>query len=60
MPTSFDDWLKATKPGPPEPCPDCGCWSLRRGASPDGHGDEKVICTMLRCEASPFYRDGTP
>jgi len=58
MPASFGDWLDSTKPGPQEPCPECGCWSLRRGASPDAPGDEKVVCTMLECEASPFYRGG--
>jgi hypothetical protein len=55
-PASFDDWLKTTKPAPQEPCPECGCWSLRRGASPDTPGDERVVCTMSECEASPFYR----
>lgn len=57
MPDSFNDWLMATKPGPKEPCPECGCWSLRTGAAPDGSTGEKVICTMIRCVASPFYRD---
>jgi hypothetical protein len=56
MPQPFAEWLATTKPGPQEPCPECGCWSLRRGASPDTPGDERVVCTMGECEASPFYR----
>ncbi|MGW5429981.1 hypothetical protein ACWET9_22625 [Streptomyces sp. NPDC004059] len=56
MPATFSDWLTATKPGPSEPCPECGCWGLRRGASPDNPDVEKVVCTNLECEASPFYR----
>jgi hypothetical protein len=52
---SFDSWLKATEPGPQEPCPECGCWSLRRCADPDNPGEETVVCTMIDCEASPFY-----
>ncbi|SEC03265.1 hypothetical protein SAMN04490357_1010 [Streptomyces misionensis] len=55
MPASFNDWLDTTKPAGPDPCPTCGCWSLRIGAAPGGPGDEKVVCTMLRCVASPFY-----
>ena len=61
MPQPFNKWLMATKPGPKEPCPTCGCWSLRLATAPDNPtGDERVVCTMIRCEASPFYRDETP
>lgn len=59
MPASFGDWLKTTKPGPPDPCPICLCWSLRLAPVPDNPGEERAVCTMLRCEASPFYRAGT-
>ncbi|MFE2384476.1 hypothetical protein [Streptomyces misionensis] len=55
MPPSFNDWLNTTKPAGTDPCPECGCWSLRIGTAPDGSGGEKVVCTMLRCVASPFY-----
>lgn len=56
MPASFNDWLNTTKPGPKEPCPQCGCWSLRLAAMPDNPADETVVCTMLECEACSFYR----
>ena len=57
MPQPFNEWLTATKPGPQEPCPECGCWSLRLAAAPGGSGGEKVICTMSECEACPWYSD---
>ena len=61
MPDPFNKWLMATKPGPPERCPECGCPSLRLATPPDNPDAEaKAVCTMIRCEASPFYRDGTP
>ncbi|KOV86084.1 MULTISPECIES: hypothetical protein [unclassified Streptomyces] len=58
MPQPFGEWIEATEPGPSEPCPDCGCFSLRLAAPPDQPAaDAKVVCTMVRCVASPFYRD---
>lgn len=58
MPQPFGEWLMATKPGPPKtPCPECGCYGLRRGANPACPDDEKVICTNSHCEACPWYRD---
>lgn len=56
MPPSYDDWLTTTKPGPQEPCPACECWSLRTCPDQDNPGRDTVVCTMLECEASPFYR----
>lgn len=57
IPEPFGDWLKATKPGPIEPCPHCGSWSLRLAPVPDAPGEARVVCTMSECQASPFYRD---
>jgi hypothetical protein len=58
MPQPFGQWLDSTEPGPQEPCPECGCWSLRRAAPSDNPAGEKmVVCTMVRCKASPFYLD---
>lgn len=58
MPSPFGEWIMATEPGPQERCPECGCWSLRTCTAPDNPaGEKKVVCTMTRCEASPFYRD---
>ncbi|WP_225811301.1 hypothetical protein [Streptomyces spinosus] len=58
MPQPFSQWIDNTEPGPSEPCPDCGCWSLRLAAPPDQPAAEKrVVCTMVRCVASPLYRD---
>lgn len=56
MPASFADWLTATRPGPREPCAECGTWSLRHGAPPDNPSDEKTVCTNPECDASPFHR----
>ncbi|WP_030344818.1 hypothetical protein [Streptomyces sp. NRRL S-1022] len=55
MPQPFNEWLSATKPGPKGPCPECGCYGLRRGANPAHPDDEKVVCTNSRCEACPWY-----
>ncbi|WP_318205360.1 hypothetical protein [Streptomyces sp. SCL15-4] len=55
MPRPFGEWLMATKPGPKGPCPECGCYGLRRGANPAHPDDEKVICTNSNCEACPWY-----
>ncbi|BCM70892.1 MULTISPECIES: hypothetical protein [Streptomyces] len=56
-PAPFNTWLMTTKPGSKDPCPECGCYSLRLAPVPDKPGEERVICTMSQCEASPFYRD---
>jgi hypothetical protein len=57
IPDPFGQWLMATKPGPKKRCPDCGTPSLRTATPPDNPaGEPRVVCTMIRCVASPFYR----
>lgn len=60
MDLSFSAFMNMTKPGPQEPCPTCGLWSLRRYAEPASPDDEKVICTSIRCTSSPLYRERRP
>ncbi|MGW2209936.1 hypothetical protein [Streptomyces sp. NPDC001781] len=55
MDQSFSEFLKTTRPAPDpqRACPTCGTWSLRTYTDPEDNV-EKVGCTNLRCDASPF------
>ena len=56
MTTTFSEFLKSTKPGPPHRCTGCNTFSLRTHTDPASQED-KVICTNMRCPESPLHRE---
>jgi hypothetical protein len=55
--SSFSEFMKTTRPGPPQQrCDSCQTASLRTRTNPVTQEDE-VICTNIRCSASPLHRE---
>lgn len=50
---SFREFMKHTKPAPQPRCPECETIGLRTYVDPETR-EEKVVCTNIRCAASPL------
>lgn len=55
--TPFNEFMQNTKPGPQRRCAGCDTFSLRTYTEPATQ-EESIVCTNIRCSASPLHREG--